>query len=89
MRRESVFRPMASATNLVCLLMIEESILFWNCRGAGSNCFLCEMKELMKEHRPSIVILLKPRISGDKADGVCKKLGRGERVLWRSLGVVG
>lgn len=55
--------------------MFEASLIFWNCRGAGSKGFTCKIKELMKEHRLSIVILLEPRISGDSADVVCKKLG--------------
>lgn len=29
----------------------------------------------MKEYRPKIIILLEPRISGDTADAMCKKLG--------------
>lgn len=36
----------------------------------------CKMREIMKEHRPQVLILLKPRISGDTADVVCKKLGK-------------
>lgn len=48
----------------------------WNCRGAGNRDFLCEMKELLKEHRPSIMVLLEPRISGDIEDEVCRKLGK-------------
>lgn len=48
----------------------------WNCRGAGNREFLCKMIEMMKEFRPSIVVLLKPRISGLTANDVCAKLGR-------------
>lgn len=32
--------------------------------------FACELKEIMREHRLIVVILLEPRISGDMADGV-------------------
>lgn len=37
---------------------------------------MCEIKEMLKEQRPTIVILLEPRISGDTADVVCKKIGK-------------
>lgn len=54
--------------------MIGESILSWNCRGAGSKEFACEIKELMKVYKPTVIILLEPRISGGAADSACKKL---------------
>lgn len=31
--------------------------------------FGCEMKNIMEKHRPLVVILLEPRISGGTADG--------------------
>lgn len=34
------------------------------------------MKKIMKERRPSIVILFESRISRATEDGVCKKLGK-------------
>lgn len=69
--------------------MVKESILFWNCRGAGSREFLCEIKELMKEHHPSILILLESRISGATADGVCKKLGMRSWIRSKARGFSG
>lgn len=73
---DDMAEAMPPATDLLCLLMIEENILFWNCRGAGRQGFLCEIKDLMKEHRMSIVILFEPRISGVMSDRVCKKFGK-------------
>lgn len=43
--------------------------------GAKSRGFLCEMLEFMKEHHPQVIILLEPRISGDTADTVYRRLG--------------
>lgn len=54
--------------------MLDGSVLSWNCRGAGSREFLREIKDVMKEHRPSIVVLLDPHVSGVTADLVCEKL---------------
>lgn len=51
------------------------SVLCWTCRGAAGRAFAFEVKELMREYRPKIIILLEPRISGDTADRVCKIFG--------------
>lgn len=48
----------------------------WDRRGAGCKEFTSEMKEIVKEYRLTVVVLLEPRISGDTADGVCNKLGK-------------
>lgn len=49
--------------------------MIWNCRGTASKEFAREIKKLVKEHRPAMIVLLEPRISGDSADVVCKRLG--------------
>ncbi|XP_012083819.1 uncharacterized protein LOC105643331 [Jatropha curcas] len=51
------------------------SIFSWNCQGAGSSSFLRTLKTFLQVHKPIIVILLEPRISGEKADKVMKKIG--------------
>ncbi|XP_031402735.1 uncharacterized protein LOC116212324 [Punica granatum] len=48
-------------------------VLCWNCRGAGSSRFVRVMKEMIRDHRPNIVVIVEPRISGAKADAVCRK----------------
>lgn len=52
------------------------SFFCWNCREAGNSSFLRNAKELMKLYRPKILAVLEPRISGNTAQKVCKKLGR-------------
>lgn len=56
--------------------MIAQNIIAWNCRGAKSSEFLREMKELIRVHRPLIIVLVEPKISGVEADTVCKRLGK-------------
>lgn len=34
------------------------------------------LKDIIREHRPVVVILLEPSISGDTVDAVCKSLGK-------------
>lgn len=57
-------------------MRLKESILRWNCRGAASREFVCEMRELLGKFKPMVIILLEPKISGEAANGVCKKLGK-------------
>lgn len=55
------------------------TILCWNCRGAGSGEFLVEIKELKGRFRLLIMILLEPHISEEQADVVCRRIGKS---LW-------
>lgn len=55
--------------------MPEIKIVSWNCRGAVNSVFVCEMREIIRLYKPSVIILLEPRVSGATADSVCKRLG--------------
>lgn len=54
----------------------EWNMMCWNCRGARSDEFHRELKDLIRVHRPLIIILLEPRINGEVADSVCKRIGK-------------
>ncbi|PKI51404.1 hypothetical protein CRG98_028200 [Punica granatum] len=75
-------------------------LIFWNCQGAGSGGFIRTAKEYIREERPDVMMLAEPRISGTKADRVCRKFAefsckrieaqgfsRGIWVWWNSLNV--
>lgn len=47
------------------------------------------MKEILKEHRSLVVILLEPRISGDTAEDMCKKLGKDRWIRSEAAGFSG
>lgn len=64
------------ANNHLCLDVNRKKVICWNCRGAGSGEFACEMREIMKEHRPRVIVLLEPRIRRETTVVVCKKLGK-------------
>ncbi|CAL1381560.1 unnamed protein product [Linum trigynum] len=49
-------------------------IFTWNCRGAGSKRFLRVFREYRRKYRPSIVIIVEPKINGDKAEEVIKEM---------------
>lgn len=44
--------------------------------GAGSERFLRNLKELDKLYKPDIIAILEPRISGQVANIVCKRVGK-------------
>ncbi|KAI7989214.1 hypothetical protein LOK49_LG13G00063 [Camellia lanceoleosa] len=37
-------------------------LLIWNCRGAGNKAFKRTMKELEKNHKPSIIVLMETKV---------------------------
>lgn len=56
-------------------MLINQSILCWNCRGARSDEFIRELKDFRRLHRLVMIILTEPKISREGADEVCRKLG--------------
>ncbi|KAL7230437.1 hypothetical protein ACSBR2_008839 [Camellia fascicularis] len=38
------------------------TMMFWNCREAGNNAFKHNMHELIKSHKPAILILMETKI---------------------------
>lgn len=63
-----------------------ERIVSWNCRGAASREFLVEVKEILRQYRPQMLIILEPQVSGAVADKVCKSLGRSKWIRAKALG---
>lgn len=47
------------------------------------------MKELMRNFKPKIIVLLEPRGSGEAADHVCKNLGRRKWIRAEARGFLG
>ena len=56
-------------------LMSRLKLIVWKVRGAGSCEFLNNVFKYIRIHKPSIIVLLEPHISGGKADEVCHKFG--------------
>lgn len=57
-------------------MLIDIQILCWNCLEAKSDGFLWELKEIKRCYRPTIFILLEPKINKAAADEACRKMGR-------------
>lgn len=64
-------------------------ILIWNCQGAASREVGRTLKEMIWIHKPQVLGLLEPKISGYKADEVCKKLVFEDWIRVEALGFSG
>ena len=63
----------AHATNPFNSLQMK--ILIWNCRGAGNPYFRRNFADLIQTHRLEISIIMKTRISGQRAKDISSSLG--------------
>ena len=57
------------------MLFMTISILFWNVQEVGSPSFRRVFATLVKSYKPTIVVILEPRIRDKKADDFIKKCG--------------
>ncbi|KAL8129303.1 hypothetical protein V2J09_018458 [Rumex salicifolius] len=59
------------------VLMIRQNIniITWNAQGAGRKEFFITLKEIVRIHDPTILVLVETRISGSQADKVCQGIG--------------
>lgn len=57
----------------LCGFMI--NIISWNCRGAGARYFPRLVRDLKLNYNVNILIIVKPRVSGQRADKIISKLG--------------
>lgn len=65
------------------------NFMVWNFHGATSNEFMKVLKNCVKQRKPHIIALLKPRISGEQANRVCKKISFTNWVRVEELGFSG
>lgn len=64
---------LASWFLLIHLFML--NIVSWNCRGAGARSFPSLVRDSKMNYNIHVLIILEPRISGERADKVISKLG--------------
>lgn len=53
-----------------------QRVVSWNYRGAASREFAVEMKNMMRELRTKMIIIIDPKVSGAVTDRVCRDLGK-------------
>lgn len=71
------------------MLLMEEKIFSWNCRGATSKDFMREMNEWRRLHKPTIILLIEPKINGSGANKVCRRLGKTHSTRYEAVGFSG
>ncbi|CAL1354023.1 unnamed protein product [Linum trigynum] len=71
------------------MLLMDTRIFAWNCRGAGSKRFLRVYKEYRRQFRPTITIIVEPKISGDTAKKVIQEMGFVESLIVDASGFAG
>ncbi|CAL5371633.1 unnamed protein product [Camellia sinensis] len=54
---------------------VSMKLLIWNCRDAGNKVFRRTMKELEKNHRPSIIVLMETKFELSSMGSFFNKLG--------------
>lgn len=76
-RRESAWRRrrLGRGHTITVHNILSMKILLWNCRDAGNPSFRRNFAELMRSHQPIIVVLVKTKISGQRAVDVSTALG--------------
>lgn len=63
--------------------------LVWNYQGAASRSFKRALCHLILIHKPSIVCLLEPKVSGSQANSICSSIGYEEWVRVEAVGFSG
>ena len=51
------------------------SILVWNCQGVGHKNFLSQLKTILGDSNPYVVVLLETRVAGQKGLPLFNALG--------------
>lgn len=54
---------------------VSMKLLIWNCRGAGNKAFKRTLKELEKNHKPSIIVLMETKVDLSSMGLFFNKLG--------------
>ncbi|KAK8675927.1 hypothetical protein V6N13_033986 [Hibiscus sabdariffa] len=50
-------------------------ILSWNVQGCGDPHFITAAKQFLRDYKPNVILFVKPRISGRRANSVIAALG--------------
>lgn len=57
---------------------MDRRIIVWNCRGAGSECFVRSARLIVGDLKPDILVLLETRVDAGRASNICKRIGFSE-----------
>lgn len=65
------------------------SIISWNCQGATSRDFNRVFKDMLRRHKPILVGLYEPKVSGTQADDIFCRVGLGKWLRVEAVGFIG
>lgn len=68
MMKDAAMRP--NQVEVPCGNYVNMNILLWNCRGALNADFKRRMLEMMVNHQPSIMVITKTGVGGDRAERI-------------------
>ncbi|XP_031131901.1 uncharacterized protein LOC116033288 [Ipomoea triloba] len=63
--------------------------IVWNYQGAGGRVFHRVLSNLIQTHKPTILGLVEPKVSGSQANAICSKLGFSDWVRVEAVGFSG
>ncbi|XP_023872646.1 uncharacterized protein LOC111985234 [Quercus suber] len=69
--------------------MLSMNIIVWNCRGALKPNFQSHVRELVRNHNPSIMVVMKTRIGGDRAKEITDRLPFDNAIHTETIGFSG
>ncbi|KAL7173402.1 hypothetical protein ACSBR2_032794 [Camellia fascicularis] len=64
-------------------------LLFWNCREAGNNTFKRNLVEIIKTHKPKILVLMETKVAFSKMSNFFTRLGFFASTIVDPVGRVG
>ncbi|KAL0017305.1 hypothetical protein SO802_004374 [Lithocarpus litseifolius] len=65
------------------------NVIIWNCRGALKPNFQNHVKELVRIHNPTILVLMETRIGGERARGITDRLPFENAIHTDTIGLAG
>lgn len=64
-------------------------LMIWNCQGAALTNLMRSLKNFIGIHKPNILGLLEPKVSGVHVDNICRRIGYDEWVRMEAVGFSG
>ncbi|KAI8023817.1 hypothetical protein LOK49_LG03G00556 [Camellia lanceoleosa] len=88
-RIRSIVKDMVTDSPLIYPSMDLLRILFWNCRGADNNNFKRNLTEIVRAHKPEILILMETKVPFSKMGNFFNRLGFTASTIVDPIGRVG
>ncbi|CAL5421638.1 unnamed protein product [Camellia sinensis] len=88
-RIRSIITDLATSDPIIFPSMDLLRLLFWNCRSAGNNTFKRNLVEIIKAHKPEIIVLMETKVAFSKLANFFNRLGFTASTIIDPVGRVG